>query len=369
MKLSGKDEFYKLIEEGRKGNNIGLTIGSPKLEVYMDGFLPGTSYLIGASSGVGKSTYMLWALIYKPLMAYLSGECPERDPYWIIFNLEMTQPQLYAKLVSMYIFDKYGIQLRFKEIFSRGKDCILSDKNFSILKECSDFIDILDKRLKCYDGTLTEEIYVKTLSKELSRFGHWDNGNFIANNPQQIVGVVVDHMSLIKASNGRSKKDEMDAVSRSSVILRNTTKIISPIHVAQFNRSSGSDERLKQAMQDPNSNDFKDSGSLYEDSQVVFALHSPHKFKLSSYRKYDIKTLEQCFIAVFLLKSRFGTSDIFVPMGFYGDCSHYIEIPKPDEIYDYEKYKEPYWILNKEKEDHIELEDNDETNNKYDFVL
>ena len=312
---------------------------------------------------------MLWALIYKPLIAFLNGVCVERDPYWIIFNLEMTQPQVYAKLVSMYIFDKYGVQLRFKEMFSRGKDCILTEEKFDLIKECSNFIDILDQRIKCFDGNLTEEIYVKTLSNELRRFGHWDKGIFIANNPKQILGVVVDHMSLVKATLGRTKKDEMDAISRSSVILRNTTKIMSPIHVAQFNRSAGSDERLKQAMQDPTSNDFKDSGSLYEDSQVVLALHSPHKFKLSSYRKYDIKTLEQCFIAVFLLKSRFGTSDIFVPMGFYGDCSHYIEIPKPDEIYDYEKYKDPYWILNKDNEDHVELEDIQTTNNKYDFVL
>ena len=51
--ISGKEELFQLIEEGRRGNNIGLTIGSPKLEVYMDGLLPGTSYLIGAASGVG----------------------------------------------------------------------------------------------------------------------------------------------------------------------------------------------------------------------------------------------------------------------------------------------------------------------------
>lgn len=51
--ISGKEEFYRLIEEGRQGNNLGLSIGSSKLETYMDGFLPGTSYLIGAASGVG----------------------------------------------------------------------------------------------------------------------------------------------------------------------------------------------------------------------------------------------------------------------------------------------------------------------------
>lgn len=260
--MSGTEEFIQLIEEGRKGNNIGLSIGSSKLESYMDGFLNSTSYLIGGASGSGKTTYTLYSFIYQPLMHFLSGESIERDPYYIIFNLEMTKYQVYAKLVSMYIFDKYGEQIRFKEMFSRGKDCILTDEHFELIKQCKDFIDILDKRLICYDGSLNEETYIKTVNKELSRFGHWNEGKFIANNPKQIIGVVIDHVSLIKASSGRTKKDEMDAISRASVFFRNTTGIVSPIHVSQFNRSANSDERLKQAMQDPNASDFKDSGSL-----------------------------------------------------------------------------------------------------------
>ena len=118
------------------------------------------------------------------------------------------------------------------------------------------------------------------------------------------------------------------------------------------------DERLKQGMQDPSPNDFKDSGSLYEDSQIVLAVHSPHKFKLTTYRKYNIKELEQIFIGLFLLKSRFGTSDIMIPVGFYGDSSHYIELPRPDQIADYEKYKSINWI----KEDKVE---NNKTNFKF----
>lgn len=310
---------------------------------------------------------MLWAMIYKPLMQFLSGENTERDPYYILFNLEMTRSQIYAKLLSMYIFDIYGEQIRFKEMFSRGKDTILSDEHFELIKKCEDFIDILDKRLRCYDGSLTEEKYVKIMNSELLRFGHWKDGKYYPNNPKQILGVVIDHMSLIKASPGRSKKEEIDAISRASVILRNTTKIMSPIHVAQFNRGSGSDERLKQSLQEPNSMDFKDSGSLYEDGQVVFALHSPYKLKQASYKKYDIKALEQCFIAVFLLKSRFGTSDIMVPMGFYGDSSYYAELPKPEEIYDYEKYKTPYWLLNKKEENNEKDEKEEQTVDKSNY--
>ena len=71
--MSGKEEFFQLVQEGRLGNNIGLSIGSSKLEIYMDGFLPGTSYLIGGASGTGKSTYMLWSMVYQPLIHYLNS--------------------------------------------------------------------------------------------------------------------------------------------------------------------------------------------------------------------------------------------------------------------------------------------------------
>lgn len=267
--ISGKDEFFALVAEGREGHNIGLKIGSPKLELYMDGLLPGSSYLFGGSSGTGKSTYMLYSMIYQPLKDFLNGNCPERDPHWFIFNLEMQRSQVYAKLVSMYIFDNYGLELRFKEIFSRGKDCRLSDEKLEILQSCESFLDELDNRITCYEGILTEEVYIREVTKELEKYGCWKKNVYYPNNPQQILGVIIDHCSLIKATSGRSKKEEMDAISRDSVMFRNVTKIISPIHVAQFNRNSGSDERLKQSMQDPTQHDFKDSGSLNQINNFI----------------------------------------------------------------------------------------------------
>lgn len=311
-----------------------------------------------------KTTFALWTFVYQPLTHFLSGECQERDPYWLLFSLEMTRAQVYAKLVSMYIYDKFSIQLRFKEIFSRGKDCILSDDNYEILKKCGEFLDVLDKRLTFYEGSLTEAVYLREVEKELKKYGKFEDSEYVPDNPNQIIGVLVDHFTLVKASNGRSKKEEIDAISRDSVILRNKTKIMSPIHIAQFNRNSSNQERMKQQLQDPSSEDFKDSGSLLEDSQIVLALFSPHKCKLATYRKYNIKELEQCFISISLLKSRFGTSDIIDPVGFYGDCSTYAELPKPDEIFDYDKYKRPEWI--KDDKDFI---DTIKTKQNFNFSL
>lgn len=381
--MTGKEEFFQLVNEGREGHNVGLSTGSPKLDLYTDGFLPGTSYLIGGASGTGKSTWSLWTYVYQPLIHYLNGEETERDPHWLLFSLEMTRAQVYAKLVSMYIFDQFGVELKFKQIFSRGKDCTLTDDEYELLVKCSDFIDILDERLTIYEGSLNEAIFLKEIDKELAKWGKFVDGKFIPNNPLMILGVLLDHVTLIKASNGRTKKEEIDAISRDSVQIRNNTKIVSPIFISQFNRNANGQERMKQGLQDPSMEDYKDSGSLLEDSMVAIGLYSPHKFKLSTYKKYNIKILEQCFIGTFILKSRFGSSDLMIPTGFYGDCSHYADLPKPDNIFDWEQYTNPNWLLKEGLKDinvdkiekldtpeniDVKEEDNN-TNSKFSFVL
>ena len=102
---------------------------------------------------------------------------------------------------------------------------------------------------------------------------------------------------------------------------------------------------------------------------VVLSVFSPHKYKLSTYKKYNIKILEQSFIGLFLLKSRFGTSDIMIPMHFLGDISHYIEMPKPEEIYDWERYTNPNYLL----EEPINIQDDTDTSDNsiksYNFTL
>ena len=99
---------------------------------------------------------------------------------------------------------------------------------------------------------------------------------------------------------------------------------------------------------------------------------------MSTYKKYNIKILEQCFIGVFILKSRFGSSDMMIPTGFYGDCSHYADLPKPENIFDWEKYTSPNYLLEDEvnqlnidlnKVDETEDIDDNNQNSKYLFTL
>lgn len=102
---------------------------------------------------------------------------------------------------------------------------------------------------------------------------------------------------------------------------------------------------------------------------VVLSVFSPHKYKLSTYKKYNIKILEQSFIGLFLLKSRFGTSDIMIPMNFLGDISHYIEMPKPEEIYDWERYTNPNYLLEEPTNIQDDTDTSDNSIKSYNFTL
>lgn len=270
-------KLIELIEKGRQGGNIGLSIGLPKLESYMDSYLPGNSYLIFARSGVGKSSIMKYAFIYRPLMDWWHTDDPakkKRDPYWVYFNLEETKEQIEARLLSMFIYETFGEQIRFKEMFSRGRDCMLTDEHFDLIKrpECIEFLTLIDERIHYYSGTFNAAKHEKVVKEELATFGTFEKDAYIPNNPDQLIGIIVDHLSLTRASTGRTKKDEMDLVSSQGVQFRNKCSIVSNIMIMQSNRDANNQERLKQGLQEPGESDTKDTGSvdLKEPTQKIF---------------------------------------------------------------------------------------------------
>lgn len=350
--MSHTDNLLNLIDRGRQGNNQGLSLGMPKLEQIIDGFTQETYYLIAAGTGNGKTSFALHSFIYKALQ----DSNKNTDLRLIIFSLEMSAEQLLAKLLSLYIYDNYGKEISYKELLSRGKDTILSDDDYALVQECIPFLESIEDRLIIHDGTLNADKYKDFLMQDLATFGEFtDNGNYVLNNPNQIIGVLTDHLGLVRPKAGRSKKEEIDTISAYGVSFRNKCKI-SPINVMQFNRNSNNAERLKQGLQEPDLSDLKESGSPSEDANVVLVLFNPFRSKLTTYRGYNIKELKDGFRSLLVLKNRFGPSDVAIGVGFYGKSGIFKELPLASEINDYEKYKHPDWTLMDFQERDCEVE-------------
>lgn len=338
------------INIGREGKNVGYSMGLPKLESVIDGVTANTYTLVFSPSGTGKSSLALYAFIYRPLMEHLDD-----DNFKVFYaSLEMSADLLFAKLLCMYIFETYGIELSTKELLSKKQGFILDDDCYKIVQECIPWLQKVESKVTIYDKGMNAEVLYSLLMADLQEMGTFSETDhrkiYTPNNPDLIYLVVIDHLSLIRPNKGRSLKEEMDLVSAYLVTLRNICRI-SPLVIMQANRDSAGMERRKQGLNNMRLSDTKDSGGPVQDAEIVISIFSPHRERLSTYNKYNISILTDRFRALTVLKNRYGEADVEIGVNFFGKCGIWKELPKPDEIYDYERYTNPNYILKTDRID------------------
>lgn len=331
------NEVIQQIDAGRKGDNWGLPMGLPKLEYYIDGVSRSTYTLLFSGSGVGKTSLALYSYIYRPLMDNL-----DNDNFRIIYySLEMSRSILFLKLLTMYIQEKYGIEISTKEILSKRRGETLSDEHYKIILECRGWLEKVESKMNVYDRSLNAILLKNHLNKDMEK-----NGTFVktdttisydAKNKKQVVLVVIDHMSLLRTSEGRSLKQEIDLASSFLVTYRNICGI-SPLVIMQTNRESSSMDRRNGGFQEPQRSDIKDSGAPEQDAEVILSIYDPIRDKLGTHRKYDVKQMEKHYRSIILLKNRYDSGDIAIGCAFYGKCGIWKELPRAEDIYDYTMY-------------------------------
>ena len=259
--MSITSSVIEQIKKGREGDNEGLPMGLPKLEGVIDGILPSTYYLVASGTGNGKTSLVLYSFIYKPLMENINT----KDFKIIYLSLEMKAEELFLKLLSIYIWEKYGKEISYKELLSRKKGYKLSDEDFKIVEECTPWLERLEEVITVYDKTLNADKMYAYLIGELSKYGQFQETEtrkiYVPNNPKQVILVVLDHILLLRKNKGRTKKEEIDLASNYLITLRNRCGI-SPVVVMQTNRGATSMERRKEGLSEFKLEDLKESGTL-----------------------------------------------------------------------------------------------------------
>lgn len=352
---------------GREGNNWGYSMGLPKLESIIDGVTKNTYTLLFSGTGSGKTSLALYSYIYKPLMEHLDDD-NFRVTY---YSLEMSSELLFAKLLSIYIFETYGIELSTKELLSREKGYTLPEEYYEIVKSCLPWLHKIESKITIYDKALNAEVLYKTLMDELKKRGKFVEEDtrtiYVPNNENEVHLVVIDHLSLVRKSNGRSLKEEMDLISSYLVRLRNICHI-SPLVIMQANRDSTSMDRRKAGFDNMQISDIKDSGSPAQDAEIIISIFNPFRERLATYRGYDIKLLQSRFRSITVLKNRYGEADVEVGCAFYGKCGLWKELPKSDEIYDYDIYLDTKYMKRDETVEVVKKEDDCKIQ-RFNFVI
>ena len=332
------ENLLNQIEKGREGRNWGLSMGMPKLEQYIDGVSQGTYTLLFSGSGIGKSSFALNSYVYRPIMDNIDN----LNKFQIIYiSLEMKAEVLLAKLLSTYIFETYGKEISYKEMLSKTRNKVLSDEDYDLIQKSIPWMKQVESILTIYDKQLTAGKFDEILTKIAKANGSFeDTGNrriYHPSDPDKVILIVIDHLALVTRTGGNTLKNEMDNVSNLSVYYRNICNF-SFLMIMQSNRESSNIERRKMDLLEPQRSDIKDSSCMEADCDNMLAIFNPFREKLNSYRGYDIKTLGSHFRSIILLKNRYGDGDISIGCSFFGNCNLWHELPRADEINDYEKY-------------------------------
>lgn len=331
------DKLFDLINQGRNGQNKGLSVKLSKLDKLLGGIQPSRYYCISGASSSGKSALVLY-WIYRILKDY-----PEDPNYFIYFNLELSAEVLLAKLMSMYCAEEFGVYLSLNRILSF--DELLTDLEYNYLLQAREWISKFTGKLFIIDTNLSHiSLYKETISI-LHSIGKLDKTGgksvYIPNNPKQKVFGVVDHMALLQPQNGNTLKTEIDISSAYMITLKRKYHI-SWFVLMQQNRESSSMDRRKADLSEPGLNDVRDSSGPTNDADVVLQIFYPSREKLPTYRGYDVlgpNGLKSMLRSIIVTKNRYGIADKVVPCTFYGIVGWWKELPEPDQMESIENYR------------------------------
>lgn len=81
------------------------------------------------------------------------------------------------------------------------------------------------------------------------------------------------------------------------------------------------------------------------DSDLVLQLFFPFREKLSTYRGFKIlgdDGIQQNLRSCIITKNRYGVANNVIPMGFWGSVGWFSELPDPNNIDDFTKYRTEY---------------------------
>jgi replicative DNA helicase len=322
------DRLFRMIAWGKKGKNKGLAMGLPRLEKFIAGIQRKIYTLIAGGTGSGKTTFALYAYIYKPLMEMLG------DPRLkiIYYSLEMTAEVLLAKLASIFIWEQYGVDMPFDVILSRTE--VISDEHYEILLEVRKWLEDIQQHLIIYDKSMTCDglyAHLREYAEENGEFYEDDTQEIYTPNVEgQFTIVILDHIGLLRRKTAQAKKEAIDAASNHLIYFRNKCGY-SPVVLMQVNRTSSSMDRRNAEMQELQLDDIKDSGTPSEDADLVMAIFNPFREKMSKYRGFIIPKIREYLRSILILKNRYGDADKFVAMNFFGSVGLFKELPDLEE--------------------------------------
>lgn len=346
--------FEQRIKQGLNGEYTGLANGFNRLNKYIYNTQRGCYTLLGGLSGSSKTTLCDFIILNGIQDAKAKG-IPINVTY---YSWEIDEMSKRANWLSILIYNKYDRVISPQLIKGMG-DLRMNKEEQEIVYSMLPELEVIFSQIKWHwtpqnptglyhewwstmskKGTFKTEPYIDENGDKKDRIINWTPFN-----KEEYNIVVLDHASLLKFERGFTLKQNMDKMSEYIVACRNMFNMTFYV-VQQFNQSLSNIERVKYRGVDlsPEQNDFRDSGNLYIDADIVLGLLNPYKMQLETSLNYNINVdgfehnLRGKYRLLKAIKNRLGADNISIGLYTKPEAGYFEELPKVMTSEDYQMY-------------------------------
>lgn len=332
----------KLRRESGKFNLIPFYEHLPRFSEQVPGFIPGVMYKILSQSGIGKTKLVKFLTIIMPFYYFkVFGE----KFHTIYFALEESENEFIDSLIVMLLKIKYNIRTDTLALSSYYKHA-LSDELLVKIEACSkDVQDILNH------VTIIDNVYNPTgcykACREISKLKGTHiyrnveiNGktekiysHYKANDPEERILVVADHVGLMTPESGKSLHQTMSMWSMDyckKQISKHWGWIV--VNVQQLMAAGEDVEHFKNNKLEPSLDKAADNKIVIRDDYVVLGLFAPVRYEITKHLGYDVTKLLDNYRCLSVLKNRLGRPGLKIGLYFDGATNEFSELPLPDSL-------------------------------------
>lgn len=346
------DSFIHMYQAGRHGKNYGWGNGLDHINNYLYGTHRARYYLVGADSGVGKTTISDFMYILK---AYEEAKRFNKRFKCFYCSFEISKPLKVARWISYYIFCKHGVRLPSDYILGRIKGHLVTEIHDPMVKEAYAVVDDMFTYIEFINITHSPNYIFDTIvSGYFDKIGkvEWTTVDaddakkgvranvkkFTPHDPvafnETMNMLYIDHAALADEEPGFSSlKKNLDLLSKRCVVLRDKF-MMTIVFIQQFSTdllSAGREMSMRKSFESlrPTRQDLGDSKATFRDADTVLGYIAPGK-NLPEWEGYDLSPsgFGTYLVIAFIMKNR-GPSDKIAPL-FIDPITGYIyDAPYP----------------------------------------
>ena len=337
--------------------------GLKRFEDRLPGIEQGRYYLNTANSKVGKTQITDHLFVYNPIRQIIDDQL-DVDLKIFYFTLEMTKEEKMIQAFSNILYVKEGIRIEPNDLLSKRN--ALAQTTLDLIDKYSHYFEKLEKHVEFIDdiknptgiynfmreyANANGTQYKKTVDFKNNKTGEVFKKElddyYQANDPEQYVMIIIDHIGLITPEKeGMKYLNLHESISKLSsnylVRLRNKYNYI-PVVIQQQASSQESLEQFKASKLKPTLAGLGDNKLTQRDANVILGLFSPFRHELPAYGNYDIKKFRDNIRFLEIVASRHGGNGTVCPLFFDGGVNFFRELPLSN---DKESLEKVYKLLN-----------------------